>query len=161
MSYFRKSKVTASENVKAINAQSSEWFIYDEMTKSGRNAMVKCVSPISGLSVMLFAGPITLEDIKTMSENGNLFVEFTDWLCFTSGENSLGCLLDLRQKWFAQFLCILQNPGQPNDEVTSLNFFSNHDHEKYFQSFTFSYVQLRSVTFSYVQLRSVTFSYVQ
>ena len=120
LSYLRKSKVTASENVKAINAQSSEWFIYDEMTKSGRNAMVKCVSPVSGLSVALFAGPITLEEIKTMSENDNLFVEFTDWLCFTSSENLLGCLLDLRQKWFAQFLCILQHPGQPTDEVSLL-----------------------------------------
>ena len=117
MSYLKKSKVTASENAKAISEQSLEWFIFDEMTKSGRNAMVKCVSPLSGLSVALFAGPITLESIKIVNENGNMFAEITEWLCFQSNEILLGCLLDLRQKWFAQFLCMLQNPGNHTDEV--------------------------------------------
>ena len=110
--------VTASDNVKAISGQSSEWFIYDEMTKSGRNAMVKVVSPVSALNVALFAGPITLEGIQNMSDNeGNLYAEVTEWLCFQGTEETLGCVLDLRQKWFAQFLCLLEHPEEPTDEV--------------------------------------------
>ena len=110
--------VTASDNVKAISGQSSEWFIYDEMTKSGRNAMVKVVSPVSALNVALFAGPITLEGIQNMLDNeGNLYAEVTEWLCFQGTEETLGCVLDLRQKWFAQFLCLLEHPEEPTDEV--------------------------------------------
>ena len=110
---------TASDNVKAISGQSSEWFIYDEITKSGRNAMVKVVSPVSALNVALFAGPITLEGIQNVSDNNNLYAEVTEWLCFQGTEETLGCVLDLRQKWFAQFLCLLQHPEEPTDEVNN------------------------------------------
>ena len=121
-------KVTASDNAKAISGQSSEWFIYDEMTKSGRNAMVKCVSPVSGLNVALFAGPITLEGIQNVTDSGNLYAEITEWLCFQGTEDTLGCVLDLRQKWFAQFLCLLEHPEEPIDEVSlhSLRFSRFH-----------------------------------
>lgn len=39
----------------------------------------------------------------------SLLVEFTEWLCFKSDQNSMSLLLDLRQKWFAYFVKRLQS----------------------------------------------------
>ena len=71
---------------------------------------LKFTTPSS--SLILFPG------IQNVPDNeGNLYAEVTEWLCFQGTEETLGCVLDLRQKWFAQFLCLLQHPEEPTDEV--------------------------------------------
>ena len=57
---------------------------------------------------------------------GNLYAEVTEWLRFQGTEETLGCVLDLRQKWFAQFLCLLQHPEEPTDEVKNNVFLVQH-----------------------------------
>jgi len=71
---------------------------------------------IPSSSLILFPG------IQNVPDNeGNLYAEVTEWLCFQGTEETLSCVLDLRQKWFAQFLCLLQHPEEPTDEEVLLN----------------------------------------
>ena len=53
----RGGKVSASANVKAVTRNSNtDWFIFDEMTKSGRVAMIKGVTPVPSICVAMFSG---------------------------------------------------------------------------------------------------------
>ena len=53
----RGGKVSASANVKAVTRNSdTDWFIFDEMTKSGRVAMIKGVTPVPSICVAMFSG---------------------------------------------------------------------------------------------------------
>ena len=80
---------------------------------------LKFTTPSS--SLILFPG------IQNVPDNeGNLYAEVTEWLCFQGTEETLGCVLDLRQKWFAQFLCLLQHPEEPTDEVKNNVFLVQH-----------------------------------
>lgn len=36
-----------------------EWLIFDEMTMRGRDAVIKSITPISPLTIALFAGPVS------------------------------------------------------------------------------------------------------
>ena len=125
-------KISAAENVRAIKQNAHEWFVYDEMTMNGRIAMVKCVTPVPSLSVAMFGGPLTTPDtlkfgtrdpIGDQTDGGQIMqVEFSDWLCFESDFARLGSLLELRHKWFAYFIYMLQNPGKIVRKV-SMDFF--------------------------------------
>jgi len=76
---------------------------------------------IPSSSLILFPG------IQNVPDNeGNLYAEVTEWLCFQGTEETLSCVLDLRQKWFAQFLCLLQHPEEPTDEVKNNVFLVQH-----------------------------------
>ena len=90
-----------------------------DLIKSLILVSLKFTTPSS--SLILFPG------IQNVPDNeGNLYAEVTEWLCFQGTEETLGCVLDLRQKWFAQFLCLLQHPEEPTDEVKNNVFLVQH-----------------------------------
>ena len=88
---------------------------------SGRIAMVKCITPIPSICVAMFSGPISTSKMSSFEEedSGNLFVELPDsWLCFESKFTSMDYMLELRHKWFAYFLFMLNKPGVPLEQVS-------------------------------------------
>ena len=88
---------------------------------SGRIAMVKCITPIPSICVAMFSGPISTSKMSSFEEedSGNLFVELPDsWLCFESKFTSMDYMLELRHKWFAYFLFMLNKPGVPLEKVS-------------------------------------------
>merc|ERR1719195_318250 len=111
----RGGKVSASANVKAVTRNSNtDWFIFDEMTKSGRVAMIKGVTPVPSICVAMFSGQISTSKMCSFEEeeSNSLFVELSDsWLCFESKFACLDYMLELRHKWFAYFLQMLNKPG--------------------------------------------------
>ena len=61
-----KSKVTASENKKALQNQIHEWFMFDEMVKNGRTAMLRGITPIHTSTMTLMVGPINNTNLQVM-----------------------------------------------------------------------------------------------
>lgn len=90
-----------------------EWFVYDEMTKTGRVAAIKTVTSVSSLMVALFSGPMTMTNAQWCeSDENQVAIELTDWLCFEGFSDGMEVLLQLRQKWFAYFISMLKWPNE-------------------------------------------------
>ena len=116
-------KVKLHPSCQNQSGKSEEWYVFDEMTKSGRVALLKSVTPIQPKTIAMFAGPLSLEKVKIyQDQDQECQVELTDWLCFESNSFAINTLLELRQKWFAYFVCMLKNPGKPISQVISKKF---------------------------------------
>ena len=61
-----KSKVTASENKKTLQNQIHEWFMFDEMVKNGRTAMLRGITPIHTPTMTLMVGPMNNTNLHVM-----------------------------------------------------------------------------------------------
>ena len=114
---IHSSSSVAIQSKNALKNNEEEWFLFDEMTKSGRVAMVKGVSPIHTSVVAMFAGPMTISNLKTcaMDDEQRLQVNFSDWLAFEGPAMVMDSLLAIRNKWFSYFATLLQNPGGYHD----------------------------------------------
>ncbi|XP_071743845.1 3'-5' RNA helicase YTHDC2 isoform X2 [Lepeophtheirus salmonis] len=122
---------TSSEVTKsAMSSLSTEWLMFDDMDHLCHVPMVKCVTPISPITVLLFAGPNRLSS-ENISDS-NMFLDYSsdsdsedgshldpsyssilkldDWTAFHSHGPLINLALNLRQKLSAIFLRRLQYP---------------------------------------------------
>jgi hypothetical protein len=58
--------------VAAIKKQATDWFMFDEMTRRGKVALLKGVSAVNSITVALMAGPIS--DVPPAITMGNYTV---------------------------------------------------------------------------------------
>ena len=78
------------------------------------------------LNFSLFLGLISTSKMCSFEEeeSNSLFVELSDsWLCFESKFSCLDYMLELRHKWFAYFLQMLNKPGSFLGQVSFLDFY--------------------------------------
>ena len=104
--------VLTSSSVPGLN---TEWLLYEEMSRVGRMALVKGVTPISALTLALFAGSdqaggvegagnVYLEEtsdseVEEGEANGSSLVTVDTWTVFNSNQETSQLLSHLRQKW--------------------------------------------------------------
>ena len=61
-----KIKTTAAENKQALKNQNCEWFVFDEISKNGRNAMLKGITPMDSTTIALLVGPMNTSNLKAI-----------------------------------------------------------------------------------------------
>lgn len=122
----------ASNRGNILASLPSEWFIYEEMTRIGRNSYARCCSLVSPITVAIFAGPARLppdslfnegkqgcDDDDTYSEddeeagNDSTIFKIDDWLTFRITPETAQLAFHLRQKWQALFLRRMSSPTKP------------------------------------------------
>ena len=110
---------------KALASLGTDWIMYDEMTRVGRSAYMRGVTPVSPLAVALFAGPARLAGPSNEAEGvGNVYVEESSdseeeeaggasqasslsldpWTSFRCSQETVTQVSQLRQKWSSLWL---------------------------------------------------------
>ena len=134
-----KSSATSSgNNQKSLGAIATDWFLFDEMSRAGRLALIRGVTAISPVTVAIFAGPIRVasdenttkstlgkqenedsgsEDDPDNSESNCHFLKIDEMIVFRTENDIVSLLSQLRQKWGAMFLRRLQCAGKPMTQV--------------------------------------------
>eukprot|EP00092_Neocalanus_flemingeri_P000813 GFUD01000866.1.p1 GENE.GFUD01000866.1~~GFUD01000866.1.p1 ORF type:complete len:1316 (+),score=569.14 GFUD01000866.1:71-3949(+) len=107
---------------KAMNLR-TDWLVYEEMTRVGRTAYVRGVTPVCPAAVALFGGPSKLSR-EGEGGGGNLYLEESSdseveevdnsssssvvmvdsWTVFTCSEEVAMQVMQLRQKWFSLWI---------------------------------------------------------
>ena len=131
---YSKKSTSSMSNRRAMEQIATDWFIFDDMSRAGRLALVRGVTMVSPIAIALFAGPIReqtstldsekmIEDEDSESEadekaDGNTGVlEIDEWIKFRSEPNLVNLIHQMRQKWNALFLRRLQCAGKPMTQV--------------------------------------------
>ena len=111
-------------STKALASLGTDWIMYDEMTRVGRAAYMRGVTPVSPLAVALFAGPARLSGPSNEAEGvGNVYVEESSdseeeeggssqasilsldpWTSFKCSQETVTQVSQLRQKWSSLWL---------------------------------------------------------
>ena len=111
-------------STKALASLGTDWIMYDEMTRVGRAAYMRGVTPVSPLAVALFAGPARLSGPSSEAEGvGNVYVEESSdseeeeggssqasslsldpWTSFKCSQETVTQVSQLRQKWSSLWL---------------------------------------------------------
>ena len=109
---------------RALASLGTDWIMYDEMTRVGRAAYMRGVTPVSPLAVALFAGPTRLAGPSNEAEGvGNVYVEESSdseeeeggasqasslsldpWTSFRCSQETVTQVSQLRQKWSSLWL---------------------------------------------------------
>ena len=109
---------------RALISLGTDWIMYDEMTRVGRAAYMRGVTPVSPLAVALFAGPARLAGPSNEAEGvGNVYVEESSdseeeeggssqasslsldpWTSFRCSQETVTQVSQLRQKWSSLWL---------------------------------------------------------
>ena len=109
---------------RALASLGTDWIMYDEMTRVGRAAYMRGVTPVSPLAVALFAGPARLTGPSNEAEGvGNVYVEESSdseeeeggssqasslsldpWTSFRCSQETVTQVSQLRQKWSSLWL---------------------------------------------------------
>ena len=116
----RESKVRLSPgtvlNAATLQTLNTDWLLYEEMSRVGRIALVKGVTPISPIALALFggselpggegggAGNVYMEETSDSEEeegegNGSSLVMVDTWTVFNSNQETSQLVSQLRQKW--------------------------------------------------------------
>ena len=104
--------VLTNTSVQSLN---TEWLLYEEMSRVGRIALVRGVTPVSALTLALFAGS---DQAGCVEAAGNVYLEETSdseveegevsgssllmvdtWTVFNSSQETSQLISQLRQKW--------------------------------------------------------------
>lgn len=130
---------------KALHDLTTDWFIFDEMTRAGRLAMIRRVTAVSPITVALFAGTTRLDPEMALGSDGtgrycNKYLDESsdseveednadkegskgtilkryDCTLFRTDKTSAHLVLQLRQKWSSLFLRRLHSAGKPMLQV--------------------------------------------
>ena len=138
------SSTSSINNQKILEAISADWFMFDEMTRAGRLALIRGVTVVTPITVALFAGPNriltskneTNDNFPSLSINtmnvgdsdsdceaednveANIgILRLDDWISFRTDKPLLDIIIQLRQKWSALFLRRLNCAGKPMTQV--------------------------------------------
>ena len=115
----RESKVRLSPgsvlNSASLQSLNTDWLLYEEMSRVGRIALVKGVTPISPITLALFggsdlasaeggAGNVYIEEtsdseVEEGDGNGSSLVMVDTWTVFNSNQETSELVSQLRQKW--------------------------------------------------------------
>lgn len=115
----RESKVRLSPgsvlNTASLQSLKTDWLLYEEMSRVGRIALVKGVTPISPITLALFggsdlpgveggAGNVYIEEtsdseVEEGEGNGSSLVMLDTWTVFNSSQETSQLVSQLRQKW--------------------------------------------------------------
>ena len=115
----RESKVRLSPgsvlNMASLQTLNTDWLLYEEMSRVGRIALVKGVTPISPITLALFgasdlpgaeggAGNVYIEEtsdseVEEGEGNGSSLVMVDTWTVFNSSQETSQLVSQLRQKW--------------------------------------------------------------
>ena len=115
----RESKVKLSPgsvlNTTSLQSLNTDWLLYEEMSRVGRMALVKGVTPISPITLALFggsdlpgaeggAGNVYMEEtsdseVEEGEGNGSSLVMVDTWTVFNSSQETSQLIAGLRQKW--------------------------------------------------------------
>ena len=115
----RESKVKLSPgsvlNSATLQSLNTDWLLYEEMSRVGRMALVRGVTPISPITLALFggsdqsggesgAGNVYLEEtsdseVEEGEGNGSSLVMVDTWTVFNSNQETSQLVSQLRQKW--------------------------------------------------------------
>lgn len=133
---FHPSSVLSSSEPgprKKIQLFPSEWFIYDELCRSGRRSLARCCTIISSVTLSLMAGPLRLpadavtsnEGTQSASESetddlGPISFKIDDWITFRLKHNVGELMWQLRQKWHSLFLRRISFPGRQMTDSDAL-----------------------------------------
>lgn len=136
----RESKVRLSAgtvlNKTSLLSLNTDWMLYEEMSRVGRIALVKGVTPLSPLTLALFGGSdqtggvegasgnVYLEETSDSETeegegNGSSLVMVDTWTVFNSSQETSQLLSQLRQKWaglWARRLCIASKQSRQGSE---------------------------------------------
>lgn len=113
----------------------SEWFIYDELCRSGARSLARCCTIISPVTMALLAGPVRLpadawqlasnEGALSASEDeaddlGPATLKIDDWINFRLTHEVGNLIWQLRQKWHSLFLRRISSPGRQLSNADAL-----------------------------------------
>jgi HrpA-like RNA helicase len=113
----------------------SEWFIYDELCRSGARSLARCCTIISPVTMALLAGPMRLptdawqsasnEGAQSASEDepddlGPVTLKIDDWITFRLTHDVGNLIWQLRQKWHSLFLRRISSPGRQLSNADAL-----------------------------------------
>ena len=138
----QKSKLSATSsgsNQKSLGSISTDWFLFDEMSRAGRLALVRGVTAVSPVTVAIFAGPIrtTIEESPTeisllpketeledsdceedIDTDPNCYpLKIDDLIVFRTTKDIASLLFYIRRKWGAMFLRRLQCAAKPMNQA--------------------------------------------
>ena len=126
----------ACQRGKCLNDLSSDWLIYEEMSRIGRNSFARLCTLVSPLTLVVFCGAARLpsdafardshhtsddsedEDEGSDRKKGSVVIKIDDWVSFRLNPDVGKMIWDLRIKWQTLFLRRISNPqkqSQPSD----------------------------------------------
>uniref|UniRef100_T1JES8 RNA helicase n=1 Tax=Strigamia maritima TaxID=126957 RepID=T1JES8_STRMM len=130
----------ASSHSQVVESLPSDWLIYEEMTRAGRLAHVRCCTLITPITIALFAGPARLphdavteadsgargdgyqdndsdSEFEEKNESQKAMLKIDDWVSFRVDSEAVHLALQLRQKWHSLFLRRMRAPSKPWSQV--------------------------------------------
>lgn len=129
------SSVTSDLKKKKHPSFPSEWFIYDELCRSGRRSLARTCTIISPVTLALMAGPVRLppDAFSSASSDGTvscseeepddlgpITLKIDDWITFRLKHEVGHLIWQLRQKWHALFLRRISSPGRTTSNADSM-----------------------------------------
>uniref|UniRef100_A0A8D8YRQ8 Probable ATP-dependent RNA helicase YTHDC2 n=1 Tax=Cacopsylla melanoneura TaxID=428564 RepID=A0A8D8YRQ8_9HEMI len=149
---FEPDQKVSVAHTKAIQSLSSDWLVYEEMSRTGNLVHVKTCTAVTSLSVTLFAGPMRLgpeclippdsltgahtedsdseEDEYAVEHSSQLKLD--DWILLRGEDNAIVLTLSMRTKWNHLLLKKLRSPHKQlsmQDEMFIVNLVQALIHE--------------------------------
>ncbi|XP_043241748.1 3'-5' RNA helicase YTHDC2-like isoform X2 [Amphibalanus amphitrite] len=140
----KSARTTAAQaHRSAIESLPADWLMFEELSRSGRVAHVRCCTLVSPITVALMAGPARLpldavseadavlqgmrgdsymeadsdSEVEERSEGQKTMLKLDEWVGFRVDTDAAHLALQLRQKWHALFIRRMRAPGKTWSQV--------------------------------------------
>ncbi|XP_059081225.1 3'-5' RNA helicase YTHDC2-like [Tigriopus californicus] len=132
--FAAKGKGSSNSTKSSIKSIPTDWFIFEEMSRLGRMALIRGVTAISPVTVLLFAGPSRRpschldpegaagrsrkdessdSESETYQDGANVSIQLDDWITFRCEPSLAQIVWDLKTKWCSLLMRRLQHPDRP------------------------------------------------